>query len=312
MSVPLSEQTLADVFFPPEDARPADQTLIRAVVTQRTPLRVKPDGNDNEMPYTPDNYVGALYVGDTVLLGLLDGRLVVLSRLGGMYPKALTAGEDLDTLVQLHTLVQGTDANATVALHYPPVGLAGILEVIPYSGGTRCLQRYTTFVYGQVWNRWLGPSGWGTWKPASTITDIYENTTGGWSAQANSYTSKTLTKVYNGGLQGGASGDCWVCPADGLYQIEGFVVAGGAAGDSAIQAMLYKNTTAHAFTDTTTAPVGTVLNSPQVTTYGAISSYAYASTTVPLVTGDHIILIARVLSVARTLSILRMNIARIN
>lgn len=59
--------------------------IIRAVVTQVTPLRVRIEGPDmSAMGVTPDNYAGTLAVADTVLVTRYPrGQIEVLARLGG-------------------------------------------------------------------------------------------------------------------------------------------------------------------------------------------------------------------------------------
>lgn len=59
--------------------------IVRAVVTQVSPLRVRLEGPDpSALGVTPDNFAGALAVNDTVLVARYPrGQIEVLARLGG-------------------------------------------------------------------------------------------------------------------------------------------------------------------------------------------------------------------------------------
>jgi len=62
--------------------------IVRAIVTQVTPLRVRLEGADTiALGITPDNYAGTLAVADTVLVTRYPrGQIEVLARLGGSSP----------------------------------------------------------------------------------------------------------------------------------------------------------------------------------------------------------------------------------
>jgi microcystin-dependent protein len=75
----------------------------------------------------------------------------------------ISGGVDLDTFTNQGLYVQGSFANADVALHYPEDDVAGILEVITYEVGTAKVQRYTARDGGKIWTRYYTGSAWNPW-----------------------------------------------------------------------------------------------------------------------------------------------------
>lgn len=56
---------------------------VRARITATAPLRVRVDGEDAPLGYTPDDFVGGLAIGDLVLLTKVGAAYAVTHRLGG-------------------------------------------------------------------------------------------------------------------------------------------------------------------------------------------------------------------------------------
>jgi hypothetical protein len=149
-----------------------------ATVTQVSPLRIRIGGDSTALLVTPQTLVDprSLALNDHVHVEFAGGTVTVLGRVGGLtaLPELLVGsglggGIDLDTITTTGQYHQGTNANATLALHYPLAAIAGLLVVEVGTTGSSTLIRQTYVTRpsasaSRVFSRAkYGANAWSSW-----------------------------------------------------------------------------------------------------------------------------------------------------
>lgn len=153
-----------------------DSTFTWATVTQLSPLRIRLAGDAAALLLTPQTLIdpAALAVGARVRVELTaDQRITIHGRTSAftdiLVGSGIGGGVDLDTLTATGQYHQGTNAQATLALHYPLAAIAGLLVVeVGTSGSTAFLrQTYVTRPSSgasRVFSRAkYGANAWSSW-----------------------------------------------------------------------------------------------------------------------------------------------------
>lgn len=157
---------------------------------------------------------------------------------------ALSSTQDLDLMVQNGQFHQGTQGNATLALHYPNASQGGMLIVqsqasfvsqifVPRPG-------YTGFTAWAYQRAKFSTNAWSDWQPLATetgyrlLTTVYFTSSGTFTKASYPGLKAVRTKVQGGGGAGGGAG----VASGGNHSQGGGGGGGGYAEDFAIATAL--------------------------------------------------------------------------